>query len=345
MAGVLVVGHAPRGTLASGSLEVATAGRALAEALDARFLGGLIGRDVTGAAEAFLTAGMAELYLIDHARYEPFGGEAYVTAGEAIVRACSPSVALVPHTPDTREWVSRLAARLRTGLVTDCTRLAAENGQVVMTKPVYGGSVVAEYVVRGTPQMATVRAGAYEAAAPGAAGRIVRLEAPPVASRTRVLEETSEGSSGGPRLKDARIVVAGGLGVGGREHWHLVEEVAAVLGGAVGATRAVTDVGWVPSARQVGLTGTSVAPDLYIAIGISGAVQHVAGITRAKTIVAINRDPEANIFRMAAYGAIGDVRAVVPAFVERVKQLRASRGGLSGLPGLGARIESAERSE
>jgi len=143
-----------------------------------------------------------------------------------------------------------------------------------------------------------------------------------VVPRARVLEETREEGPAGPRLKDARIVVAGGMGVGGREHWHLVEETAAVLGGAVGATRAVTDLGWVPSVHQVGLTGTSVAPDLYIAIGISGAVQHLAGITRAKTIVAINRDPEADIFRLAAFGAVGDAQAIVPAFVERVKQLR-----------------------
>ena len=207
-------------------------------------------------------------------------------------------------------------------MVTDCVRLAVDAPQVVMTKPVYGGSVVAEYVVRGAPQMATMRAGAYEPAAPGAAGRIVPLAAPPTEPRVRVLEEMIEGGPAGPRLKDARVVVAGGLGVGGREHWHLVEDTATVLGGAVGATRAVTDLGWVPSVHQVGLTGTSVAPDLYIAIGVSGAVQHVAGITRAKTIVAINSDPEANIFQMAAFGAVGDAKTIVPAFVERMRQLR-----------------------
>jgi electron transfer flavoprotein alpha subunit len=150
----------------------------------------------------------------------------------------------------------------------------------------------------------------------------VPVEAPSVAPRVRVLQEVTESGPAGPRLKDARVVVAGGLGVGGAEHWHLVEEAAAALGGAVGASRAVTDLGWVTSAHQVGLTGTTVAPDLYIAIGISGAVQHVAGITRAKTIVAINKDPDANIVRMATFGAIGDARAIVPAFVERVRQLR-----------------------
>lgn len=323
MGDVLVVGDAPRGKLAFSSFEVASAGRALAEVLGVRLLAGLIGRDVTGAAEVFLAAGMAELYVVDDARYEPYVGEEYVAAGEAILRACSPLVALFPHTLNTREWVSRLAARRQTGLVTDCTRLGVENAQVFMTKPVYGGSVVAEYVVRGTPQMATMRAGAYEAASIGAAGRIIPLEAPPAAPRTRVIEEMPEGDTTRSQLQDARIVVAGGLGIGGREHWHLVEEVAAVLGGAVGATRAVTDLGWVPSVYQVGLTGTNVAPDLYIAIGISGAVQHVAGIKRAKTVVAINRDPDANIFRIAAYGATGDARGIVPAFVERVKQLRA----------------------
>ncbi len=346
MAHVLVVGDAPKGTLSPRSFEVATAGRALAEALGTGLVAGLVGRDLAGASEAFLAAGMTELYVIDDARYEPYGGEQYAAAGEAILRACSPAVALFPHSLDTREWVSRLAARLRTGLVTDCTRFAVKGGDVVMAKPVYGGSVVAECVVRGAPQMATVRAGAYEAATPGAAGRIVRLEAPPVASRTRVLEETSADGGPGPRLQDAGIVVAGGLGVGGREHWHLVEEAAAAVGGAVGATRVVTDLGWVPSVHQVGLTGTSVAPDLYVAIGISGAVQHVAGITRAKTIVAINLDPNANIVRMADYVAIGDARAIVPAFVDRVKQLRAGGRGAPGDVGApGVSAESVARSE
>jgi electron transfer flavoprotein alpha subunit len=323
MASVLVVGDAPRGKLGPGSLEVAAAGRLVADALGLRLVAGLVGKDAGAAAEAFLAAGMAELYVVEGARYEPYVGDEDVAAGQAILDACAPTVALFPHTFETREWAARLAARRRTGLVTDCVRLAVDHDRVVMTKPVYGGSVMAEYVVHGLPQMATLRAGAYEAAAPGAVGRIVHLEASPVASRVRVLEEMTEGGPAGPRLKDARVVVAGGLGVGGKEHWHLVEEVATALGAAVGATRAVTDLGWVPSVHQVGLTGTSVAPDLYVAIGISGAVQHVAGITRAKTVVAINRDPEANIFRMAAFGAVGDARAIVPAFTERVKQLRA----------------------
>lgn len=322
MATVLVVGDAPRGKLAPGSFEVAAAGWALADALGARLVGALVGRDLEAAADAFLAAGMAELYVADGARYDPYSGVEYAAAGDAIIGACAPAVGLFPHTLDTREWVARLAARRRTGLVTDCVRVAVDQGQVVMTKPVYGGSIVAEYVVRGTPKLATMRAGAYEPIRPGPVGRIVPIEVQVVPSRIRVLEQVTESGAAGPRLKDARVVVAGGLGVGGAEHWHLVEETAAALGGAVGASRAVTDLGWVTSAHQVGLTGTTVAPDLYVAIGISGAVQHVAGITRAKTIVAINKDPDANIVRMATFGAIGDARAIVPAFVERVKQLR-----------------------
>jgi electron transfer flavoprotein alpha subunit len=322
MGSVLVVGDAPRGKLAPGSFEVAAAGRALAESLGLGLVGALVGHDLGAATHAFLAAGMAELYVADAARYEPYTGAEYAAAGDAIIGACAPAVALFPHTLDTREWAARLAARRRTGLVTDCVRVAVDQGQVVMTKPVYGGSVTAEYIVRGAPQLATMRAGAYEPVTPGAVGRIVPIEVPPVASRVRVVQEMVESGPAGPRLKDARVIVAGGLGVGGAEHWHLVEEAAAALGGAVGASRAVTDLGWVTSAHQVGLTGTTVAPDLYIAIGISGAVQHVAGITRAKTIVAINKDPDANIVHMATFGAIGDARAIVPAFVARVKQLR-----------------------
>jgi electron transfer flavoprotein alpha subunit len=321
MAGVLIFGDAPKGKLTRASLEVAAAGRALADSLREPLTGGLIGSGIAGAATELLAGGMVELYTVDDGRYEPYVGDEYVAAGEAILRAAAPSVALFPHTLNTREWVPRLAARLQTGLTTDCTRLQVDGSRVVMTKPVYGGSVLAEYVVHGTPQMATLRAGAQAAAPTAPVGRLARLDPPPPSSRVRVLEEATEAATAGPRLKDAKVVVAGGLGVG-RENWPLVADLASALGGAVGATRAVTDLGWVPSAHQVGLTGTSVAPDLYIAIGISGAVQHIAGITAARTIVAINKDPEANIFTIARYGAVGDAKEIVPAFLERLKQLR-----------------------
>jgi electron transfer flavoprotein alpha subunit len=148
------------------------------------------------------------------------------------------------------------------------------------------------------------------------------LQVPQPDDAITVLEEIREQASTGPRLKDAKVIVSGGRGLGGPENWKVVEELAQILGGAVGATRAVTDAGWVPPSLQVGLTGATVAPDLYITIGISGAVQHIAGISGARNVVAINRDGDANIFKYARYGIVGDWKQVVPAFIQRLKELR-----------------------
>ena len=179
-------------------------------------------------------------------------------------------------------------------------------------------------VVHGSPQMATLRPRAFEAGEPDSS-RTAEVETLSVAlpeARIEVLEEVREAASSGPKLKDAKIVVSGGRGLGGPENWHFVEELAQTLGAAVGASRAVTDAGWVPPSLQVGLTGATIAPDLYITVAISGAVQHVAGISGARNVVAINRDADANIFKYARYGVVGDWKQVLPALTERLKQLR-----------------------
>lgn len=323
MAGVLVFGEAVAGILTPASLEAATAGAELAAAVGQPLSGGLIGRNIGDAVAAFLGGGMSTLYIVDDLQFEPYIGERYAGAATAVIEHVAPSVVLFPHSLNTREWGSQLAARLQTHLVTDCVRLDVDGADVVLTKPIYGGGILAEYVVASTPVMATLRPGAFAASTPGAQGHIVPLDIPFIPARVTVLDETIDEPPSGPTLRDAKIVVSGGLGVGGRENWRLIEDVAEALGAAVGATRAVTDLGWAPTSQQVGLTGASVAPDLYIAIGISGAVQHLAGIGRAKTVVAINRDPEAPIFTRARYGAIGDAREIVPAFVERLRELRA----------------------
>ena len=152
--------------------------------------------------------------------------------------------------------------------------------------------------------------------------QVEALSLPEAHTSTQVLEEITEQTATGPRLKDSKIVVSGGRGLGGPENWHYIDELAQVLGAAVGATRAVTDAGWVPTSLQVGLTGATIAPDLYITVGISGAVQHIAGISGARNVVAINRDADANIFKYARYGVVGDWKQIVPAFTERLKELR-----------------------
>ena len=322
MSGVLTFGEVLNGDLTSASLEVAAVGRELAEQLGVAFEGALIGTGLDAGVADLLAAGMTRLFVADGAGFEPYASESYVAAATAIIDQCSATIVLFPHSANTREWVPRLAARRGAGLITDCTGVELNDSQLVMTKPIFGGSVLAECVATTPIVMATLRGGAFEGVPATVQGEIVAVSSPSPSSRVTVLEEVAEVSSEGPRLKTARTVVSGGLGVGGPENWHLVEDVANALGAAVGATRAVTDLNWVPSHHQVGLTGTNVAPELYIAIGVSGAIQHMAGISQAKTIVAINRDPDANIFSVARYGAVGDAKEIVPAFVERLRELQ-----------------------
>ena len=322
MAGVLIFGDVAGSQLMPAAMETAAAGAGLAEALGEPLLGALIGDDLVAAAEQF-RGGFSKLYLIEGAHYRAYTAHAYMNAAQAAIDACSPSVVLFSHTLATREWVPRLAAHLDTGLVMDCTVLAAEGKDLMVTKPVYGGGVLGEFVVRGTPRMATVRSGIFEPRPATAAGEVVRLNvAAPQPSRVTLLDEAAAAAGGGPRLKDAKIIVSGGRGLGGPDNWHFVEDAASALGAAVGCSRPIADSGWVPSSHQVGLSGTSVTPDLYIAVGISGAVQHLAGISNASTVVAINVDSEADIFTRANYGVVGDYREVLPAFIERIKQLR-----------------------
>jgi len=325
MSGVLVVGTIADGQLHGASLEVAAAGQELARSMGVQLFGGLIGSDCGSAAQAFAAAGMVELFVADHARHVPYVSDFHIAAGDAVIRKCSPSVVLFPHTAETSEWVPLLAARLSAAMATATSRLAYSGGHISITKPVCGGSIQAEYVFNRSLQIATISPGSYAPQPPSVACSISQVELPDVRSRVTVLDEIPEEVGAGPPLKNARIVLSGGLGVGSRDNWRIVEEAAAALGAGIGATRAVVELGWVPPSQQVGFSGLKISPELYIAIGISGAVHHLAGIAGARTVVAINNDPAANIFRTARFGAVGDAKEVVPAFIERIKELRVNR--------------------
>jgi electron transfer flavoprotein alpha subunit len=322
MAGVLVFGDTVGGALAPASLEMAVAGAALAQALNEPLTGALIGDDLAAVAAEF-NGGFATLHLIEGKHLRPYTARSAIAAAKAAIDAAAPSVVLFPHTLETREWVPRLAAMLDTGLVMDCTALNAEGSDLVVSKPVYGGGVTAQYVVRGNIRLVTVRTGVFEARAGAATGAVNKIAAvEPAAGRVTLIDEAKAAAASGVRLKDAKVIVSGGRGLGGPANWHYIEETAAAIGGAVGCSRPVADSGWVSSAHQVGLSGTSVKPDLYIAVGISGAVQHLAGISNSSTVVAINLDGDADMFTRANYGVVGDYKDVLPGFIERAKQLR-----------------------
>jgi electron transfer flavoprotein alpha subunit len=328
MPGVLLIALASGEQLPATTAELVSAGRRLASELGAGSPSLLLaGKNVQALASNVGQLGVEHVLLADSTAPGPASPEWLLAAAETATRQAQPDVVLLTHAAGGRELAAQLAFRLDTGLVTDCTAFRVEGGDLVLTKPVYGGSAIAEYTIRTTPRVATLRPRAFDtddAAAPAASQpRVEAVAVPDPAGAVQVLEEIREQAASGPRLKDSRIVVSGGRGLGGPENWHHIDELAQVLGAAVGATRAVTDAGWVPTSLQVGLTGATIAPDLYITVGISGAVQHVAGISGARNVVAINRDAEANIFKYARYGVVGDWKQVLPAFIKRLEELRA----------------------
>jgi electron transfer flavoprotein alpha subunit len=251
-------------------------------------------------------------------------GAGLVAALESLVRARSPIAVLLTSSAEGKEVAGRLAVRIDSGVLTDAVDVVSADGSVVVEQSVFGGStVVHARVTRGTP-IVTVRPNSVTPEATGGGAPAVEtvdvvLDAG--APRAATVTQRSAASSGGrPGLTEASVVVAGGRGVGAAEKFALIEELADVLSAAVGASRAATDAGWYPHAAQVGQTGVTVAPQLYIACGISGAIQHRAGMQTAKTIVAINKDAEAPIFELADFGVVGDLHTVVPQLIEEIRK-------------------------
>lgn len=322
--GVLVVAEAADGALAPISGELLAAANGLAQGLGVNVTAILLGSGLDTAATELAALGPGAVLVGDSPALADLQPDAVVTALAAAVAELEPSVVLFAHTAELRESAIRLAYRLGAAITTDATGLRVEDGQVIVTKPVYGGAAIAEYTADSGPTIATIRPRVFEpVTAGGSVSPISALSLPAdLSSRTKVVETIREAASSGPRLKDAKCVVSGGRGLGGPENWPLIEELAGALGAAVGASRAVTDAGWAPPSHQVGLTGTTISPDLYVTVAISGAVQHIAGCSGSRNIVAINKDPDANIFRHARFGVVGDFKQVVPAFTRRVKELR-----------------------
>jgi electron transfer flavoprotein alpha subunit len=322
MPGVLLIGEVSQGHLAHSTLQMATLGAKLAETMGEPLIGALIGQELASAADEF-QCGLASLYLVEGGQFTPYTADEYRHAAKTLIDAIRPSLVIAAHSAQSRDWMPRVAAAVGAGLVMDCTSLALENGQLVAIKPVNGGGVLAEFLIHGSLRMATARAVMFPPLQTAGQPERKSLTVTPLANpAVQVIEEQKLAVATGPRLQDAKIVVSGGRGVGGTQNWHYIEEMSAVLGAAVGCSRPVADSGWVPSTHQVGLSGTAVAPDLYIAVGISGAPQHLAGISAAKVVVAINNSADADIFSRADFGVVDDFREVLPAFVQRVKQLQ-----------------------
>ena len=264
--------------------------------------------------------GEAAVVEIAGERYSPLP---FVSALAKKVESDKPDLVLLGATLNGRDLGARLAARLGRAYAADVTGLRAAGNALEADKPMYAGKVRAK-VQLGLPAVVSVRPGAIPLKS-AEAPQVDKIDADgSVEKLTFVKLVATATDTKRVSLSEARVVVSGGRGLKGPENWHLVEELADALGGAVGASRAVTDAGWRPNEEQVGQTGKTVTPDLYVALGISGAIQHLAGMTSSKVIVAVNKDPDADIFKIADYGVVADVFEFVPVFTDAVKRARAS---------------------
>ena len=327
MPGILVLGELIDGTLQSWTSELLAAARTLNEALAEEVSVALLGGNLDGASSQAISEGADRVYVVqDPLLVEP-QIDAHLAAFEGVCRRIEPTVVLVAKSPAGRDIGPRLAFRLGVGMAQDCVEIGIDDatGRVVAVRPVYGGNAQARVTFPdANPQIVVLRGKIYEAVEPDPSrqGEVVQVEVElsPSVVKSRLVE-TVKRKSEGVRLEDAGVVVGGGRGLGGSEPFAMLEELAEILGGAVGASRAVCDAGWLDHDYQVGLTGRTITPDLYITVAISGASQHMAGCSGAKHIVAINRDADANIFKAAGFGVVGDWKNVLPSFIETVREL------------------------
>ena len=305
------------------SWETIAMGRKLAEALSGQVVAVVPGSNVRDLAESAIQHGADEAILIDDETLKDFRLAAYGPALVKLAQDYEPAVFLIGGSFKGRELAPHVAAKLGVGLAADCTELEIVDGQLSGTRPALVGNLMAKITFGpARPQMATLRRRVYPAleADPDRRGRIIEAAAALSEDQIPTRIVGVEAAAGSVTLNDASIVVSGGRGVGGPEGFAPIKELADALGGAMGASRAAVDAGWIPYAHQVGQTGKTVQPDLYIACGISGAIQHLAGMKTSKVIVAINKDPEAPIFKLANYGIVGDLFKYVPALSEEFRK-------------------------
>lgn len=326
--GVWVFAEQRHGVLAPVTAELLGEARRLAYALQAQVAAVLLGDQVAGLAPALLAAGAHKVYLVEHPRLQDFLEEPYAATLTELARKFQPEIILAGATYPGRAFIPRVAAALKTGLTADCTAFALdlEKRLLLQTRPAFGGNIMATIITPRTyPQMATARPGVFKpmAAAAHTEGQVIRvdpewLEEP---GRSRFLSTVAEIKERVP-LGTAEVIVAGGRGLKDAKNFRLIEELADLLGGAVGATRGAVDAGWITYDHQIGQTGKTVSPKLYIACGLSGAAQHLVGMQSSDFIVAINKDPQAPIFRVADVGLVGDLFEIIPALIQEIKKDR-----------------------
>lgn len=324
---VWVYGEQFQGKIAPVVLELVGIGRQLADARGSQLGVVVLGNNLDQAAAELSEYPVDKVYLYEAPELAAYDGERYSRVLADIVREKKPEIMLAGATTQGRSFMSQVAIKIYTGLTADCTGLAiGEDGLLYQTRPAFGGNVMATILCPYTrPQMSTVRHKVFPTSPKRTSGKaeIVKLNPKPklFSSRSEVLDFTCAVESC-VNIVEADIIVSGGRGIQDPSNFAKIEELANALGGAVGASRAAVDAGWIPYAHQVGQTGKTVCPKIYIACGISGAVQHQAGMSSSDTIIAINKDPDAPIFQIASFGFVGDCLEIVPELTKKIKAMR-----------------------
>ncbi len=317
---VLVFAESSGSQLRKAALEAVTVGRKLADELNVEECVLAIGSGLQGIGEELGKYGADRLLVCDDPNLELFHPDFYRQIALDAVHKAAPGIILLPATSAGKDLAPRLAIRLNSGVATECVQVALENGEFMATRPAYAGKVLLKVKINGFPKIATLRPNVFTARETTPRNPSVdRLAFSRPETPMTVKEFVTHGTKK-LDLTEANIIVSGGRGMGGPENYKILEELADVIGGVVGASRASVDSGWRPHSDQVGQTGRTVSPTLYIACGISGAIQHKVGMVNSKVIVAINKDPEAPIFGFADYGIVGDVFEVVPALTRKLRE-------------------------
>ena len=320
--GVWIVAEQRDGAFRKISYELASTARKLADQLGEEVAAILLGSGIEGIAGELGKYGVDKVYVADHALLEPYTTDAHAAAIARVVKDNDPSILLLGASAQGKDLSARLAGKLATGMAADCLDVKIMEGKLLATRPMYAGKCFSEVAIDAFPQMASLRPNVFPAIENPKTAAVVPFDPGLDASqlKTKVLEVQKD-ATGKVDLTEANIIVSGGRGMKGPENYAIIEELADALGATVGASRAAVDAGWRPQKDQVGQTGKVVSPNLYIACGISGAIQHLAGMGSSKFIVAINKDQEAPIFARADYGIVDDLFKVVPELTKEVKKL------------------------
>ncbi len=324
MSAVLVVCEIRDGKLTKPSREALSVGRRLAGQTGGELLAAAFGPGAASVAPETGKLGASKLYAVPHESLKAYSTEGMTAALAEVIAQTQPAVVLLGGSSDGRDLAPRIAARLDAGVASDVTSLEWADGKLTARRPVYSGRAFATVEVLSTPAIATCRPNAFPAEESGdPASEVVEVTHEPVEAKARLLESRSP-EAGEMTLAEADIIVSGGRGLKEAENFSYIRDLAHAIGGAVGASRATVDAGWIDHQHQVGQTGRVVGPNLYIAAGISGAIQHLAGMSTSKHIIAINKDPEAAIFRVADLGVVGDLFTILPVLTEEVRKAKAN---------------------